>query len=124
MSRCTEWCGEHAAVVDNHVNYIDKLALYEDADEAGLLYRLPAPLGSTVYAVREKCHEGLDCPYEGGRGGSDRCRPDGSKCKAFYYETELTFSDVNYIGVTIFLKEADAVAATERMNRNESAVGP
>lgn len=28
--RCTEWRGEHAAIVDNHVNYIDLLALYED----------------------------------------------------------------------------------------------
>lgn len=28
----TEWCGEHAAVVDNHVNYIDRLAEYEDSD--------------------------------------------------------------------------------------------
>lgn len=28
--RCTEWRGDHAAIVDNHVNYIDLLALYED----------------------------------------------------------------------------------------------
>ena len=30
MIRCTEWRGEHAAIVDNHVNYIDRLAQYED----------------------------------------------------------------------------------------------
>ena len=30
MSRCTEWRGEHAAVMDNKVNYIDRLARYED----------------------------------------------------------------------------------------------
>lgn len=28
--RCTEWRGEHAAIVDHHVNHIDLLALYED----------------------------------------------------------------------------------------------
>lgn len=31
MNRCTEWRGEHAAVSDNHVNYIDRLAKYEDS---------------------------------------------------------------------------------------------
>lgn len=30
MNRCTEWRGEHAAVFDNRVNYIDRLARYED----------------------------------------------------------------------------------------------
>ena len=31
MERLTEWRGEHAAVVNNHANYIDRLAAYEDA---------------------------------------------------------------------------------------------
>lgn len=30
MDRCTEWRGEHAAVTTNYVNYIDRLARYED----------------------------------------------------------------------------------------------
>ena len=30
MNRCTEWRGEHAAVTVNTVNYIDRLARYED----------------------------------------------------------------------------------------------
>ena len=30
MERLTEWRGEHAAVVNHHVNYIDRLAAYED----------------------------------------------------------------------------------------------
>ena len=30
MERLTEWRGEHAAVVNHHVNYIDRLARYED----------------------------------------------------------------------------------------------
>ena len=30
MKRLTEWRGEHAAVVDHHANYIDRLAAYED----------------------------------------------------------------------------------------------
>lgn len=30
MERLTEWRGEHAAVVNHHENYIDRLAAYED----------------------------------------------------------------------------------------------
>lgn len=30
MDRLTEWRGEHAAVVNHHENYIDRLAAYED----------------------------------------------------------------------------------------------
>lgn len=30
MNRLTEWRGEHAAVVNHHENYIDRLAAYED----------------------------------------------------------------------------------------------
>ena len=30
MERLTSWMGEHAAVVDHHANYIDRLAAYED----------------------------------------------------------------------------------------------
>lgn len=42
MNRCTEWRGEHAAVIARDVNYIDRLAQYEDTgmepeEIAGLL---------------------------------------------------------------------------------------
>ena len=30
LKRCTEWRGEHAAVFDHGVNFIDRLAQYED----------------------------------------------------------------------------------------------
>ena len=32
LERLTEWRGEHAAVVNHHVNYIDRLAAYEDIE--------------------------------------------------------------------------------------------
>ena len=32
MERVTEWRGDHAAVCNHHVNYIDRLARYEDTD--------------------------------------------------------------------------------------------
>lgn len=38
---------------------IDKLAAYEDAEEKGLLVRLPCKIGNTVYTLRENY---FDCP--------------------------------------------------------------
>lgn len=51
MERVTEWRGEHAAVVNHHENYIDKLAAYEDAEEQGRLLILPCKVGDVVYYV-------------------------------------------------------------------------
>lgn len=99
---------------------IDYKISYYSADEILSAIRedrfviLPVPLGTTVYAIKDKCYD--DCPYEGGRGGSDRCMADGSKCKAYYYETEFTFSDMNYLDVTVFLTMDEATAAVERIN--------
>jgi len=115
MKRCTEWRGKHAAVVDNHVNYIDKLARYEDLDEKGLLLQLPAPLGSTVYSVHDRCRAPYwDCPFMGGFGMS-RCGTTGH-CESYYEPTELCLGDLNYIGVTIFLTEEEAKESVERNN--------
>ena len=64
-------------------NAIDKLYEYEDLEEQGLLLKLPCPLGTEVYKVREvyycdfnyddevctryckyKCEEGLYCEHQ------------------------------------------------------------
>lgn len=42
---------------------VDKLADYEDAEEQGLLLRLPCKIGDTVYKLWYKpCHNGEDYP--------------------------------------------------------------
>ena len=46
MKRCTEWRNGHGAIVDNSVNYIDRLAQYEDS---GL-----APENIVCFADRER----------------------------------------------------------------------
>lgn len=120
MKRCTEWRGEHAVVVDNHVNYIDKLALYEDKDEKGLLYLLPAPLGSTVFVVHDRCKPGwCECPFDGGYG-IERCTHGGKQyghCEAYYEPTTLTIDNVGRFGRDICLTEDVAQRLVERMNR-------
>ena len=104
--------------VDYKISYYSPEDILSAIKEDRLII-LPVPIGSTVYAVKDRCHAPYyECPYDGGRGGLDRCTKDGSKCKAYYYETEFTLPDLNYIGVTVFLTREEAAAAVERMNRN------
>ena len=61
MERLTEWCRDHWRVKSERVNgklvtlqmCFDKLADYEDAEEQGLLLRLPVAIGSTLYQKRK-----------------------------------------------------------------------
>lgn len=90
MDRVTEWRGEHAAVVNNHVNYIDLLAQYEDSDltpaeigevkdliEANKLGRVrvfPVKFGDPIYFVsaswaggsilKKLPHEIIEIPFD------------------------------------------------------------
>lgn len=67
-------------VSDKYANYqgeaIDRLAEYEDAEEQGLLVRLPCKVGDTVYRIVDRgylkdtcetdCYScDILCPYEG-----------------------------------------------------------
>lgn len=116
MSRCTEWRGRHAAVVDNHVNYIDRLARYEDEDEDGRLVHLPVPLGSTVYYVNDKCPGGLWCPFNGGYG-TDRCRSgDSSVCRAFYEPVHFSLRLLDGWGKYVFRTDYEAQEEVDRRN--------
>ena len=60
--RCPEWC-EHATCSPEEGyqcqhqcegDIIDKLAIYEDAEEQGLLLRLPCKVGDMVYCIEDK----------------------------------------------------------------------
>ena len=58
--RLTEWRGEHAAIVNHHENYIDKLAAYEDAEEQGLLVRLPHDMAVSINLVVKERKRQID----------------------------------------------------------------
>lgn len=56
---CEEWSCEFCPIS----KAIDKLADYEEAEEQGLLLRLPCKVGDTVYKLWYKpCHNGEDYP--------------------------------------------------------------
>lgn len=92
---------------------IDKLGYYEDAEEQGLLLKLPCKIGDTIYQTCYKCnctlghtflHNTCHSPIE--------CR----KCKAVIIERwirESTFSlsMIDRIGVDFFVTREEAETA-------------
>ena len=76
---------------------INKLAEYEDAEEQGLLLRLPCKVGDTVYDI---AYEG---DYEGGEESAN------------VYPIKFSTREFDDIGKTVFLTREEAEAALERM---------
>lgn len=98
----------------------NRLKEYEDAEEAGLLVRLPCRIGSTVYRVIEKCKPRfMECPFAGGHGIS-RCHSTKDRykfCGAYIEETRFELAIIDEIGKTVFLTrdEAEAALAKRRL---------
>ena len=83
---------------------IDKLAEYEDAEEQGLLLRLPCPIGTTVFVVIEECEE----MYE----------PDNTYF-AIYTESFHPYM-LDCIGKDVFLTEEEAFAASQKKQEDNA----
>ena len=99
---------------------LEKLADYEEAEEQGLLMKLPVPLGTTVYTLstifdciydydcksyqKWKCEEDIPCEYE----------------KRSYHikETDFGFVMAHSIGETVFLTREEAEKKLEEL-KNE-----
>ena len=100
-----------------------KLKAYEDAEEQGLLLRLPCKVGDKVYQISENFIE--PCTVETIYLGNYRDR-NGNWCNMaeIYYDrddcpyvsTEMYFTD---IGETVFLTETEAEARLRIMNEVE-----
>ena len=86
-----------------------KLKAYEDADEQGLLLRLPCKVGSTVYRIEElwDCKYGYDCPFEDAY--------DINKCE----DDEFDISMLDKVGKTVFLAKSEAETELKEMEEND-----
>lgn len=104
MERLTEWRNGHGAIVKNGENYIDKLAMYEDAEEQGRLIVLPCCVGDMVYYRKGKYIYGDDVKRIVLDGLDNQVIVDANHC--------YTFSD---FGVKVFLSREEAEKALEGM---------
>lgn len=101
---------------------LEKLADYEEAEEQGLLMKLPVPLGTTVYTLstifdciydydcksyqKWKCEEDIPCEYE----------------KRSYHikETDFGFVMAHSIGETVFLTREEAEKKLEEVQNDKT----
>ena len=101
---------------------VEKLAAYEDAEEQGLLLKLPCKVGDTVWDN----DYGKPCPYTvtGFSFGTGECyidEPVSLKEVVYYYSNysgSITGSfAVSEIGKTVFLTQAEAEQELKEMSK-------
>lgn len=106
-----ERCGETIWRLPDYGNGspTEKLAAYEDAEEQGLLIRLPCKVGSNIYLITD---DGIDVAD---------CREIRLADEEMYIESN-TFCDwisFDKIGKTVFLTEEEAESKLEEMEGAE-----
>ena len=100
-----------------------KLKEYEDAEEQGLLLRLPCEVGAAVFEIVEllECKYDYECPFD--VYDVNKCEdPDGT-CENEYtshvvIEKKFDISMLDKIGITVFLEKEDAENKLKEMEEN------
>ena len=111
---CSECANQHDLLAE----WLEELKSYKEAEEQGLLMRLPCKVGTKVYAISSfldciynyehckatqewKCEEGIQCEYE----------------KRLYYvkEIKVCLTLKSAIGKTVFLTREEAEKKLEEM---------
>lgn len=90
--------GEPVKWENNRHNVLQKLADYEDAEEQGLLLRLPCKVGSNIYLITD---DGIDVAD---------CREIRVTDEEMYIESNTFCNWISFdeIGKTVFLTEEEA----------------
>lgn len=95
----------YPVVSDYASKVLTKLASYEDAEEQGLLLRLPCKVGSNIYRITD---DGVD---------TAECREIRVADEEMYIESDTWCDWISFdkIGKTVFLSEAEAEAKLKEM---------
>ena len=110
-----ERCGEAIWRLPDYGNGspTEKLADYEDAEEQGLLLRLPCKVGDTVYFLDRFCAGyASDCPSR----PCENC-PD---YKLEIYEGNFMLNNICDFGKTVFLTREEAKAKLKEMEEKDA----
>ena len=107
-ANCIKCAEEHEQLAE----WLEELQSYKEAEEHGLLVRLPCKVGDTVYKITRFCSGGIrDCGY------SYEC----SECpeyKPFIEYIEFKITILKDIGKNVFLTREEAEKKLEEM-KNE-----
>lgn len=100
--------------------WLEELKSYRDAEEQGLLLRLPCKVGSTVYTVKYyfDCKFDYNCPlgYAEGKNNCDKGLSCEHEYKKFFVgEKIFDASMTDDFGKTIFLTKEEAEQALAEM---------
>ena len=133
MERLTQWGGDdedrqaipRSDIRNNgHGKCCNKLAVYEDLEEQGLLVRLPDDLGRTLYRINYRWTE---CTEYGET--NNECEIYDCKCECDsrkeYYIAPIGFqymflaSYYKCLGKTLFFTREEAEKKLEEMKKNE-----
>lgn len=92
---------------------LKRLDTYEDAEEQGLLLRLPCKVGTIVYTVKYyfDCKFGYNCPlgYAEGKNNCDKGLSCEHEYKKFFVGEKIFDASItDDIGKTIFLTKEEA----------------
>lgn len=118
MERLTEWKDDKKLLAKTKfsgdfgsANVLSRLAEYEDAEEQGLLLRLPLKIGDTVYSVtRDFISKYTICSIEVYNEGFFFCW----KCEEGIYINVRGFTNYQ-IGKDVFLTQAEAEQKLKEM---------
>jgi len=93
---------------------IKELAKYEDAEEQGLLLRLPCEVGAVVFEIVEllECKYDYECPFDD-LYDVNKCEDPDRTCENEYtshivIEKKFDISMLDKIGKNVFLEKEDA----------------
>lgn len=102
-----------------------KLKEYEDAEEQGLLLRLPCEVGAAVFEIVEllECKYDYECPFDD-LYDVNKCDDPDRTCENEYtshivIEKKFDISMLDKIGITVFLEKEDAENKLKEMEEND-----
>lgn len=99
----------------NLTEILEKLGEYEDAEEQGLLLRLPCKIDTIVYEISDRCD-----------GDCTTCFAECDTCQNYtYYIDEKTFDYplIGDIGKTVFLTKEEAETKLKEMEKGNENNG-
>lgn len=98
---------------------LEKLAAYEEAEEQGVLVRLPRKVGDTVYTLsyRYECKNDYDCKVFQKWKCEENIPCEYEKKEYFVKKSQFCITMLNSLGKTVFLTCEEAEKALDGENK-------